>query len=83
MGFQTGAFRISATGTITDTRYHRPNLYLSLGPDWTICNRMYMASVVASVCRFVSLMGTIFSSVVVHRAPVGMYMAILSMIHST
>ena len=32
LGFQPGAVRISATGTIMDTRYHRHNLYLSSGP---------------------------------------------------
>ena len=43
---------------------------------------MYTAIVVASVCRFESLMGTICGSVVVGRDGVGMYMAILRVIHS-
>ena len=44
---------------------------------------MYTASVVASVCRFESLLGTICSSIVVQQDRVGMYMAILGMIHSS
>ena len=43
---------------------------------------MYTAIVVASVCRFESLMGTICGSVVVRRDRVGMYMAISRVIHS-
>ena len=42
LGFQPGALRISATGTITDTRYHRHNLYLttgSTGPYVLECTR--------------------------------------------
>ena len=38
--------------------------------------------VVAAVCRFRSLVGTICGSVVVQRDRVGMYMAILRVIHS-
>ena len=41
-----------------------------------------MAIVVAPVCRFESLMGTICGSVEVRRHHVGMYMAILRVIHS-
>ena len=44
LGFQPGAFRISAGGTVTMTRYHRQNLYLGTGVDWSICKRMYTAS---------------------------------------
>ena len=40
-----------------------------------------MASVVAFVCRLVSVMRTIRSSVVVQRDRVGMYMAIFTTIH--
>ena len=43
---------------------------------------MYTAIVVASVCRFVSLMGTICCSVVVQWHCVGMYMANLRVIYS-
>ena len=39
-----------------------------------------MVSVVASVCRFVSLMGMIYSSVIVWQDRVDMYTAIFSMI---
>ena len=49
----------------------------------TIFNGMYTASAVAPVCRFQSVMATICSSVVVQRDHVDMYMAILSMIHSS
>ena len=76
--FQPGAFRISATGTVTDALYHKHNLYLITGPNWTICRRMYIGDVVASVCRLVSLMGTICSSVVVQHTPLDMYKAIHS-----
>ena len=44
MGFQPGSFRISATGTVHNTPYHRHNLYLGTDSDWTICKRMYMVS---------------------------------------
>ena len=44
---------------------------------------MYTASVVASVCRFQSLMGIICGYVVVQRDDMDMYMAILSVIHSS
>ena len=43
---------------------------------------MYTAIVVASVCRFESLMGTICGSVVVLLDRVGMCMAIFRVIHS-
>ena len=43
---------------------------------------MYTASVVAFVCRFESLMGTICGSVVVQQEHVHMYTAI-RMIHSS
>ena len=43
---------------------------------------MYTTIVIASVCRFESLMRTICGSVVVQRNRVGMYMAILRVIHS-
>ena len=42
-----------------------------------------MASTVGPVCRFVSLFGTICSSVVVLRDCVGMYLATLSLIKAT
>ena len=63
LGFQPGVFRTSATGTVTNTRYHRHNLYLGTGPNWTTCKRTSKPSMVAPVCRFVSLKGTICSSV--------------------
>ena len=44
---------------------------------------MYIVSVVASVCQFVSLVGTICSSVVVHQDGVDMYTVILSKIQSS
>ena len=42
---------------------------------------MYTVIVAASVYRFESLFGTICGSVVIQRDPVGMYMAILRVIH--
>ena len=44
---------------------------------------MYRASMVTSVCRFESLIGTICGSVVVQRDHVDMYMAIPRIIHSS
>ena len=35
LAFQPGAFRISATSTVTDTKHHRHNLYLSTSPTGT------------------------------------------------
>ena len=43
---------------------------------------MYTAIVVASLCRFESLMGTIRSSVLVQQDRVGIHTAILKVIHS-
>ena len=43
---------------------------------------MYTAILVAPVCRFESLMGTIRGSVVVQRGRVVLYMAIQRVIHS-
>ena len=43
---------------------------------------MYTPIVVPSLCRFESIMGTIFGSVVVQRDRVCMYVAILGVIHS-
>ena len=43
---------------------------------------MYTAIVIASVCRFKSLMGIIRGSVVVQRDRVVLYMAIQRVIHS-
>ena len=51
--------------------------------NWILCNQMYKASAVASVGRLESLVGTICGSVVVQRDGADMYMAIVSMIHSS
>ena len=56
-----------AMGFWVPLQFKRHNLYLSAGPDLIICSRIYMASIVASVYRFLSPMGTIRSSVVVQH----------------
>ena len=42
---------------------------------------MYTAIVVAPVCRFESLIGTVCSSIVVQRDCVGVYMVIPRVVH--
>ena len=88
LGFQPGAFTISATGTYRVSvinHGHTVSQAQSVLKYWynrTICNGMCTEIVVASVCRFESLMGTIGGSVVVQRDRVGMYMAIHRVMHS-